>query len=448
MKRFMKSLLAKYMLIIIVAIIVVQLAYLLVGSVAIFGFNMQEDEDIDANEVEIKWHEDANRIQQINEVNIHNLFKKWKEIYPEAGMFWVDGDGRLVIESNTMAELPVQWTSVYTASFLKERYNGDPFTVVAFLDNKDVNGFIVFEIPRTAFGPPILQASQKYGGLIIAGVFIFVLLFIVVSFLFFRSIQKRLLEFQESMGIRDVDGLPIKVVIKKEDEIGELEKSYNTMVDELSESRLREIREEQLRRELIANLSHDLRTPLTKVRAQTYSIMQEKLSDEGRQAVKAIEVSISAIDRLIENLMSYTLLMASKYKYDPTEIDITRFLRESAATWYPVFEKESFEIDVSLESLGVWKVDPIWMGRILDNLLQNVLRHAKKGKYLGIKTVSNEQYDAILIIDLGPGLSQESNEKGAGIGLTIVDMMVKGMELDWEVQSSEDGTIIKIIRFK
>ncbi|WP_042148645.1 sensor histidine kinase KdpD [Paucisalibacillus sp. EB02] len=448
MKRFMHSLLAKYMLIIIIAIIVIQLAYLLVGSVAIFGFNMHEDEDIDASKVENKWHEDANNIDQVNEVNINNLFKKWKEKYPEAGMFWIDGEGKLVVEIDATIELPNKWTSVYTASFIKERYDGDPFTVIAFLENSESDGFIVLEISRTTFDPPILQASERFGSLILVGVFVFVLLFIVVSFLFFRSIQKRLLKFQDTMGIRDVDGLPIKLEIKKEDEIGELEKSYNQMVDELRDSRIREQKEEQLRRELIANLSHDLRTPLTKIRAQSYTITQEKLTEEGRKAVRAIEISIANIDRLIENLMSYTLLMASKYKYEPSEIDITRFIRESAATWYPAFEKEAFDINVSLESLGRWKIDPIWMGRILDNIFQNVLRHAKSGKYIGIKTESYEQYDAIIITDHGPGLTRESHEKGAEIGLTIVDMMVKGMELDWEAESSIEGTLIRIIRYR
>src|SRR5690606_760434 len=137
-------------------------------------------------------------------------------------------------------------------------------------------------------------------------------LFIIVSFLFFRGIRKRLLYLQEAMERRDKDHLPISIDVHKNDEIGQLEQTFNEMVLELKNSKLREQEEEQLRRELIANLSHDLRTPLTKINAQTYSIAKENLSPEGKQAVKALETSIVNIDRLIENLMSYTLLMASK----------------------------------------------------------------------------------------------------------------------------------------
>ena len=156
------------------------------------------------------------------------------------------------------------------------------------------------------------------------------------------------------------------------------------MVCELRESKRREQEEEQLRRELIASLSHDLRTPLTKLRAQAFSLRKESLSPEGTRSIQMLEDSVVNIDHLIENLMSYSLLMASKYKYEAQDIDIVRYVRKTLASWYSVFEKEGFEIDVELEPFSGennWRVDPIWLDRIMDNLLQNVLRHAKRSIY-------------------------------------------------------------------
>ena len=71
----------------------------------------------------------------------------------------------------------------------------------------------------------------------------------------------------------------------------------------------------------------------------------------------------------------------------------------------------------------------------------------QSGQYM-VRTESSDQYDVFIITDRGKGMENESNEKGAGIGLSIVDMMVKGMELDWKIESSEKGTIIKIIRYQ
>jgi signal transduction histidine kinase len=445
--KIFRSLLAKYMIIIFTAIFLIQITYIVS---AVFMFNADQNifhQDKKPNPVEIeeKWHNEANAMHQVNTDTVVKHFDKWHKAYPNASMFWVDQNGILSAKLRENIDLPNEWSSVYTAKFIKERYEGDPFTVIAFVGTEQQEGFMVFEFPRKALEQP---NGQKYGNIILIIAAIFIVLFIVVSFLFFRGIRKRLLHLQEAMEVRDVDGLPIQIDIKRMDEVGQLEQSFNGMVGELRTSKDREREEEQLRRELIANLSHDLRTPLTKLLAHTYSIAREELSTEGKKSIKVMEESITRVDSLIENLMSYTLLMASKYKYEPKETDIIRFVRESSASWYPVFEKEEFKIDIQLTPFNqkVWVIDPIWLGRILDNLFQNVVRHAKSGRYVGVATETTAEYDALTITDHGQGIESSSNESGAGIGLSIIDMMVKGMKLDWEIQSSEQGTVIKIIR--
>ncbi|MCM3403504.1 HAMP domain-containing sensor histidine kinase [Cytobacillus oceanisediminis] len=451
MKRFFQSLQAKYMTIILVALFLFQAAYLLIAMLAM---GLQEDisgekskNESDPNHIEEKWHADAKKLERASQEAILSHFSKWKKKYPDASMFWVDEHGNLMEQLDVKGDLPANWTPAFTAKFIKERYGGDPFTVISFIGGDEKNGFIVLEIPRNLFLPPIVEVTEKYGLLLGAGLLLIITLFIIVSFLFFRGIRKRLLHLQEAMERRDMDNLPIGIDVQKNDEIGQLEQTFNEMILELKESKQREQEEEQLRRELIANLSHDLRTPLTKINAQTYSIAKEKLSSEGKQAVKALETSIVKIDRLIENLMSYTLLMASKHKQELTELDAVRFVRESMASWYPVFEKESFEVIIELEPFQEkWQADPVWLSRIFDNILQNVLRHAKDGLYLEVATESTDEYDAIVFIDHGKGLKNSSNEKGAGIGLSIVDMMVKGMKLEWDIDSGDEGTSIKILR--
>ncbi|MEY9971142.1 signal transduction histidine kinase [Lysinibacillus sp. RC46] len=449
--KFFRSLLAKYMLIIFLAISIVQLSYF-ASAAFIFGIGKTDfsSEVLRENEVEKKWHTEAKSIKSFTDVAVSQHFEDWQKQYPKSSMFWVNEDGTLLTKVNVKEQLPSKWTPAYTTKFIKERYGEDPFTVIAFLGQDESNGFIVFEIPREVFNPPLKNVYEQYGAFVFFGVIAIILFFIIVSFLFFRGIRRRLLRLQEAMEIRDVDGLPIETKVKKKDEIGQLEQSFNRMVCELRESKNREQKEEQLRRELIANLSHDLRTPLTKIRAQSYSVSKEVLSEDGKQAIKAMETSIVNIDALIENLMSYTLLTASKYKFEAKEINVIRFVREQMTTWYPVFEKEGFEIDIELHPFekNEWQIDPIWLGRIFDNLFQNILRHASSGKYIGVETESTERYDAFIIKDHGKGMKNESNAKGAGIGLSIVDIMVKGMDLEWDIESSESGTKIKIKHYK
>ncbi|WP_339182177.1 HAMP domain-containing sensor histidine kinase [Oceanobacillus sp. FSL W7-1293] len=451
MKRFLKSLLAKYILIILIAIFLIQAAYFII--IFVF-FNLVDDSDSPEEggntftEIEEKWHQEATAV--VSEDDVNQLFEEWREVYPNASMFWVNGNGILTVQSNLQENLPVEWDAAYTADFLKRNYNNDPFTVVAFAGENEEDGFIVFQLEREVMKPQGQRLFDQYSWAIVMLTIGVVFLFIFISLWFFRGIRKRLVHLQEAMEIRDTDGLPILIEEKKQDEIGDLEKSFNQMVQELRASREREQEEEQLRKELIANLSHDLRTPLTKINAQAYTLQKMNLPKEAKRSLKLTSTSIEDVDKLIENLMSYTLLMASKYKKELKEIDMMRFLRQYLATWYPVFEKEGFEVDIDIEPFeqNLWRVDSLWFSRILDNLLQNVLRHAADGKYIAVRTESTEHHDAIVIIDKGKGMQTSTNQNGAGIGLSIVDMMVKGMDLDWEMDSMEEGTTIKISRVK
>lgn len=450
MRNFFKSLLAKYMFIILVALFLVQAGYLII---ALFIYGVAENvgnhyisEGMDTSTIEEKWHEEAEELDGISEELIHGHFTKWQQDLPEATMFWVDGSNQLRVLVGDNENIPKEWSATNTAAFIKERYGGDPFTVISILNEED--GFLVFEIPREVFELPAQKIYDRYGDILLVGVVLIVTLFIAISFLFFHRIRKRLLNLQEAMEIRDVDGLPLAIPVKKNDEIGQLEETFNRMVSELRESRMREQEEEQLRKELIANLSHDLRTPLTKIRAQSYSIAKGDIPEESRQSVQQMERSIQDMDRLIENLMSYTLLTASKYQMKQEKVDLVRFVRKHIATWYPVFEKDGFKINVCLNPLRnkYWEVDPMWTARIIDNLLQNVLRHAKSGKYVEVRTEATDEYDALLIIDKGRGIESKSDQSGAGIGLSIVDMMVKGMELDWKITSNSQGTVVTIMK--
>jgi len=90
------------------------------------------------------------------------------------------------------------------------------------------------------------------------------------------------------------------------------------------------------------------------------------------------------------------------------------------------------------EETVFWKMDPNWFERILDNLFQNVVRHAKSGKYIKILCKGNTIY----IMDKGPGMKSKSEQEGVGIGLSIIDLMTKEMDITWNIETSGGGTTI------
>ncbi|NMI05188.1 HAMP domain-containing histidine kinase [Paenibacillus sp. SZ31] len=298
---------------------------------------------------------------------------------------------------------------------------------------------MVIEVPRS-----LLQKTQNnfpmellYLGIVMIIIF---MIFIIMSILFFARIRKRLIRLQTAMMTPGKEGIPLPVDIRRSDEIGQLEESFNQMVHQLSDSRYREREEEQLRKRLIAGLSHDLRTPLTVIRGHMHALHKEALSEQGDRSLHRMEAKMEDLGGLIDNMLSYNLLTSGKYTLKLEEKDMLRIVRETAAAWYPVWEKDQFDIDIDLpEEPLIWYIDEQGMRRILDNLFQNVNRHAAGGKYIGITTQEIHGETAVVIQDRGPGMQPNSDTKGTGLGLSIVDLLIREMGLRKRVDSSDTG---------
>lgn len=252
--------------------------------------------------------------------------------------------------------------------------------------------------------------------------------FVVISWIFFLRLRNRLTRLQEAMSFsanHNSFPRPISVQSDRMDEIDQLGNSFNWMIQQLEDSRKREHEEELLRHRLIANLSHDLRTPLTILRGHVTRLNKESMSLEGQNSLTEMNHTITRVGDLMDDLLSYTLLTSGKHPFRPTSTDIGRLVRASVAAWYPVFEEKEIQIEVDLptEATFYWEADPKWMTRVLDNLFQNILRHAAEGKYVNI--VVDVEKEQIIIADRGPGMDNSSYERGAGIGLSTSNYMLK-----------------------
>lgn len=271
--------------------------------------------------------------------------------------------------------------------------------------------------------------------------------FVIISWLFFLKLQKRLSSLQEVMSFSAQNNLfpqPISVQSDRMDEIDQLGSSFNWMIHQLEDSRKRAFEEELLRHRLIANLSHDLRTPLTILRGHVTRLNKESMSVEGQNSLTEMNHTITRVGDLMDDLLSYTLLTSGKHPFEPVSTDIVRLVRTSVAAWYPAFEVKKIQLDVDLptEETFYWEADPKWMTRILDNLFQNIIRHAAGGKYASI--VVDVELEQIIVADRGPGLDNSTYERGAGIGLSTCNYMLKKMNLEANFTSNDNGTRVTI----
>lgn len=458
-KKFRNSLLSRYLGIIGFALVFIPIL-IPVSFLASWGVNraffpaaVEEKAEVVRSygsglQLENAWHNAASSLGGKTPEEINERLRALKQDYPDASMFWVDVEGRTRLQLPEQNGLPAQWTPEDAIAYMKHAVDSDPFTVVAFIGGKSQaagQGFMVFELPRKNMKPLTggREGDYRFYGFFIVLMFSF---FILISYLFFRDIRKRLLRLESGMTRTGPNGLPVRVPLGRPDEIGRLELAFNHMVDELDDSRRREHEEEELRKSLISNLSHDLRTPLTVLGGQLYSFRKEPLSDQGQQSLALMETKINDLSVLIDHLLSYNLLASGRYALNLENQDVLRVVRVSAAAWYPLWEKAGIAADIDLpDDPLIWHIDEQGFRRVLDNLFQNLVRHAGSGGYVGISIEQRHRQTALVIADRGPGLGSESPAKGAGLGLQIVDLLLREMGLVRETESYEErGTRVYI----
>lgn len=446
------SLLTKYFLIVLSAMLIIPIGFpailvLMTVQSHTTGIQRQTDNVYRSDALETMWHNEAAKLANAKPETVNAELRRLKGLYPIADMFWVDQDGTTRLKLPDTIDVPAKWSLSDTVQFMKNASNSEHFTVVAFIGDKpgDV-GFMALEVPRSEIRKSSTPFTARSTAILYSSILIVLGLFLFISLLFFYRIRKRLVRLETAMTTPAESGIPSPVAALQRDEIGRLEYAFNDMIAKLERSREREAQEEALRRDLIAKLSHDLRTPLTAIRGHAFSLQQETLSEKGRESLALIDRKIDSLGRLIDNLFSFTLLTSGQYPYKPQRVDIVRMARTQLAGWYPAFEQERFEIDSDLPEEAIyWEIDPQWLERVLDNYLQNVLRHAKSSRYIALR-VSAEGGGRIVIADRGPGMNAESREKGAGIGLSIAALMLKDMKLRSVVRSGPLGTEVHIQR--
>lgn len=447
---FRHTLLSRYLLIILFAFLFIPIIFPLASVIYMVIEQNTENRNHyylkygNADTLEIMWHQEASRLEEDAASQIDRKLQEMKQQYPEASFFWVDADGATRLQLPQQEQLPTRWTHADAIRYMKKNVDVDPFTVVAFMGtNNSGSSFMVMQLPRS-----LLQISTPIGTgtpFFIAFIFIMFSFFVLLSLLFFRHIRRRLLRLQAAMALHGDNGLPLPIVQTKQDEIGQLEAAFNQMTEQLRNSKERERAEEELRKRLIANLSHDLRTPLTVMNSHVYTLRNEVLSTQGQSAIMQMEQKIASIGSLIDNLLSYTLMTSGRYPLKLERQDVLRLVRESAAAWYPLWEQEGIEPDVDLQGEPLlWNIDKEGFRRVLDNLFQNIVRHAKSGRYIGITVDVYEERTSLVICDRGDGMTSVTDDKGAGIGLAIVEYLIHEMELEWHTDSSEKGTRIYI----
>ncbi|MCX7708487.1 MAG: ATP-binding protein [Clostridia bacterium] len=273
------------------------------------------------------------------------------------------------------------------------------------------------------------------------GIMVFVALFMLLTkrkVAYIQTISDGLMEISRG-------NLDHRVSVKGSDEFALLASNINHMGSELKENIEKERKAEKLKNELITNVSHDLKTPLTSVMGYLGLLLEHRY--ESRiQMEEYLRIAFNKSQKLkslIEDLFEYTKLANEGIKLNKTKVDLGEFVEQLVEELIPVGEKESLEFIKELPGHRIKiSVDADKMARVLDNLLMNAIRYSHKPGRIIINLSDEGEQISIRIQNKGDHISDEdlmnlferfyridkartSTAGGSGLGLAIARSIVE-----------------------
>ena len=262
--------------------------------------------------------------------------------------------------------------------------------------------------------------------------------------------------------------LSTKIVSKGDDELSMMAFNINVMQDTINKLIESEKESEKTKNELITNIAHDLRTPLTSIIGYLDILANNKnLSEDKKSDYIGIAFEKSKkLEVLIEDLFSFTKMnYGDELVVKKERIDLIELINQLVSELYPLFENNNlkYEVQTNVNSLML-NLDPKLIVRLFENLLNNAIKYGKDGKLIIIKIKNNNHSNRveISIINFGQLIPDESLKKifekfyrvdnsrtsetgGTGLGLAIAKSIVELHGGDITVKSDTDGTEFKVV---
>ncbi|WP_339191887.1 HAMP domain-containing sensor histidine kinase [Bacillus sp. FSL K6-1003] len=264
---------------------------------------------------------------------------------------------------------------------------------------------------------------------------VFLLSLFLLAFLFSKSIHSLLRKInllnQIIRHLASDKKIPNKLEVKNDDEIGELIKSVNLLIERTTYRELELSQREDMKKELMQKLRHDINTPLTALRLQLF-YLESQCQDQ--TAFESLYQQIEYIAELTNdfNLFS-TETLESSYIINE-EVRINDLLETAVKKWDYLYSVNGIELHYKPTDQDViWISNGLWMQRLFDNIFQNTLKHSKAEK-LEVKIENG----AVLIRDDGIGFDREQDSDG--LGLKIIEDVCRLLRITYVLQTNENGT--------
>ncbi|WP_228469429.1 HAMP domain-containing sensor histidine kinase [Paenibacillus sp. JNUCC31] len=247
-------------------------------------------------------------------------------------------------------------------------------------------------------------------------------------------------------------------------EFSVIQQRFNDMAESLEQSEAENRRLQDGKRRMLADLSHDLKTPITTIlgyaKALEVGIFEHEKKKE--RCLQLIFNKATHVTELIDQIFNLSKLDRPDYSLVTERVDIAELLREIAADYYEPFEEKHFQMEVDIPAEEIMtECDTSLMRRAIINLLSNALQHNPPGTQVTIQLKKSEQRLSLVIADNGVGIPDElkkivfdpfvrgdvtrREDGGSGLGLAIAKQIAELHGGDLHLYNAQNGTKFELV---
>ena len=302
--------------------------------------------------------------------------------------------------------------------------------------------FIASELTLTGYGNASEETVANVFSLMVLG--IFTVIFLLIFHLLTKNKSKYISYICEEVSkISDVDHAVV-IAERGGDELEKISASINRMARELSEKRSREQALERQRNELITNVSHDLRSPLTSIIGYVRLLKENGCRDEEKfmEYIEVTDRRLEGLNKLVNELFELTKLDAPDFSVNLEEGDVSSVVRQFGFEMGLIFEQHALNLECEIDDQPfVTMLDYERFARVMQNLFANVIKYAEPDT--SVRLASRIAQDSITISltnRIADGASVDTQNmfdrfykedaartdtSGAGLGLAIAKRIIE-----------------------
>ena len=324
--------------------------------------------------------------------------------------------------------------------------------IATYMDNAGIDNFFISIL--VSFDVVVILMYVLFG------ILVFTVTFMILQEKSLRYITK----ISDAMQNISEGDLNVTVEVEGDDEFSSMAANLNKMVEDLKELRDKERESERTKNELITNVAHDLRTPLTSIIGYLELLSGDvKLEPEiQKKYINIAYVKTKRLEKLIEDLFGFTKMNYGKLSMHVGQVDVVKLLSQLLEEFYPSFVDKNLSYELqSNVPVKVITADGNLLARLFDNLINNAIKYGADGKRIMVKLHADDEIVTVSVINYGYVIpadelplifnkfyrveqSRSTNTGGTGLGLAISKNIVDMHGGTITVTSDLSGTVFTV----